>query len=89
MSIEQSSLEVTDYDNSGLLPEVIESAMEDVSSVDISVIEGDEHSYLLRIDYEDVADIQDLVCAISMLCMSKGVYHFTVHYMGREGGVVR
>jgi hypothetical protein len=89
VGIERSSLKVTDHDSSGALPEVIECAIGDVSTIDISILEGDDNSYLLAIEYENPEDIEDLVCAICMLCMSNGVYNFSIHYMGREGGVVR
>lgn len=89
MSIEQSSLQVTDHDSTGQLPDVIASLMEEVSSVVISVMEDDEHRYLLSVHYEDEEDIQDVVCTIAMLCYSMGVYHYSLHYLGREGGVVR
>lgn len=89
MSIEQSSLRITDHDNTGQLPDVITSVMEDISSVDISVVEDEEHSYLLSILYEDEEDIQDMLCTITMVCFAMGVYHISSHYIGREGGIVR
>jgi predicted secreted protein len=87
--MEQSSLEITDHDSTGLLQEVIATAIEDLSSVDVSVMEEDEHKGLLQIGYEDIEQVQDFLCTITMLCMSMGVFHYTLHYMGKEGGVVR
>lgn len=87
--MEQSSLEITDQDNTGLLEEVIATAIEDLSAVDVLVMEEDEHKALLQVGYEDVEQVQDFLCTITMLCMSMGVFHFTLHYMGKEGGVVR
>jgi len=87
--MEQSSLEITDHDSTGLLQEVIGTAIEDLSSVVVCVLEEDEHKSLLQVEYEDVEQVQDFLCAITMLCMSMGVFHYSVHYMGKEGGVVR
>lgn len=84
-----ASLEITDQDNTGLLQEVIATAIEDLSSVYVTVMEEDEHKSLLQVEYEEVEQVQDFLCTITMLCHSMGVFHFTLHYMGKEGGVVR
>ena len=83
MDVVRSNLKVVDLDSTGLLPEVMDSVIEDTT--DVVVIEGDEHSYLLGIEKE-VDDVEDLVCTTCMLCMSKGIYYFSIHYM--DEGIV-
>ena len=86
---QQASLEVRDLDDTGYLPGVIEALLEDISTVDISIMEECDDRYLLGIHYDDVVDVQDAACAITMLCMSMEIYSFSIHYMGKEGGVVQ
>ena len=68
--------------------EVLEALLED-SSPDVSIMAEDDDRYLLSISYEDEGEVEDLVCTLAMLCYSKGVYHYSLHYIGREGGGVR
>ena len=89
MSIQQATLEVRDQDSTGELPDTISSALLGVSSVEVSILEEGDDKYLLSVQYEDVEDVQDVVCAIAMLCMSNGIYHFSMHYMGKEGGTAQ
>ena len=89
MTTQQATLEVRDQGSTGWLPDTISSALLEISSVEVSTLEGDDDRHLLSVEYEDVEDVQDAVCAIAQLCMANGIYHFSMHYMGREGGTAQ